>query len=64
MIVRKQTDEAHLDDVMAGLEESTKGLRGELETCQIALTAADRNVAELQTQKESLETAIELVQSR
>lgn len=64
LVNRKQQEESHLDDVMAGLQESTSGLREALEHYQADLIAADRSVSELQTQKESMLTALELIDSR
>ena len=49
---------------MGSLQESTAHLRVELETAQAELTESDRSVAELRTEKENIETAINLVESR
>lgn len=61
---RKEKAEKHLDEVMGSLQDSTASLREELEQAQLELTESDRNVAEVQTEKEGLETAINLVDSR
>lgn len=50
--------------MMGSLQDSTASLREELEQAQMDLTESDRSVAEIQTEKESLETAINLVDSR
>jgi outer membrane murein-binding lipoprotein Lpp len=61
---RKEKAEKHLDEVMGSLQESTASIRIELEQSQLELTESDRSVSEIQTEKESLETAIKLVEAR
>ena len=61
---KKVDEEAQLEAIMAGLQESTQGLRCSLEAVQIQLIDQEKAVSSLQTEKESVETAIKLLQSR
>lgn len=49
---------------MTSLQEETKPLRAKLEVAQGNLAEAERSVGDLQIQKESMETQIQLLQSR
>ena len=60
----KAEEEAKLDEIMQGLQESTKGLRENLENAQVKLADAERGIASLQTEKETVLTSIQLLQSR
>jgi len=53
-----------MESIMAGLQESTQELRSSLEAVQIQLIEQEKAVSSLQTEKESVETAIKLVHSR
>lgn len=53
-----------MEAIMAGLQESTQGLRSSLEAVQIQLIDQEKAVSSLQTEKESVETAIKLLHSR
>lgn len=60
----KVTEEANLDEIMQGLSGATTALRGELEEVQGRLVGAERKVAVLQTEREGVETELQLLRSR
>lgn len=53
-----------MEEIVAGMQEATQELRAQLETAQISLADAERGVAGLQTEKETICTSIQLVNSR
>lgn len=61
---RKAEEEASLDEIMQGLSGATTALRDQLEVVQGKLADADRKVASLVTEKESVEMSAQLVRSR
>ena len=60
----KVAEEANLDEIMQGLNGATNVLRGELEEVQGRLVGAERKVAVLQTEREGVETELQLARSR
>ena len=61
---KKAAEEKLVEEIMSGLQEATAGLRVQLETEQEHLAGAERDVAQFQTEKESIVTAITLVKNR
>ena len=61
---KKVTDEAEVEQIMAGMREATTELRAQLEGAQEQLADAERDIAAFQTDKETVSTAIDLVKSR
>lgn len=61
---KKVEEEHNVEQIMDSLKETTLGLRADLETAQTNLTEAERGIASLQTEKDSLSTSIELINSR
>jgi structural maintenance of chromosome 4 len=60
----KATEEAALDEIMQGLSAATASLRSNLEDVQGRLADAERKVSTLQTEKETVQTALQLQHSR
>lgn len=60
----KGVEEAKLEEIMEGLQEATKELRASLEVSQSKLADAERAIASLQIEKESVSMSIKLLQSR
>lgn len=61
---KKADEEAQLESIMEGLQEATQELRQKLEVAQGQLMVQEKAVASLQTEKESVETAVTLLQAR
>jgi structural maintenance of chromosome 4 len=61
---KKAEEEAALEKIMEGLQEATAELRVSLEAAQAKLMVQEKAVASLQTEKESVETAVTLLQTR
>lgn len=61
---KKTEEEAQLEKIMEGLQEATAELRQSLEAAQGKLMVQEKAVASLQTEKESVETAVTLLQTR
>ena len=61
---KKQTEEQLISEIMAGLQEATQPLREKLEVVQISLGEAEKNVASIQSNKEVINTRIQLTQNR
>lgn len=61
---KKVEEEAALEKIMEGLQEATAELRVSLEAAQAKLMVQEKAVASLQTEKESVETAVTLLQTR
>ncbi len=62
--VKKEQEEAVVDEIMTGLHAATAELRQKLEEAQVTLAAAERDVAGLQSKKEAVLTQIQLTESR
>lgn len=61
---KKAEEEAQLGKIMEGLQEATQELRQKLEVAQGQLMVQEKAVASLQTEKESVETTVTLLQAR
>ena len=61
---RKAEEEKVIDDIMSSMQDATAELRSQLETVNANLIAAERGVASLQTEKETVTTKLQLAQSR
>lgn len=61
---RKDEAENNLEKIMDTLQESTASLREDLEGVAEKLSECDRAVSGFQTEKESIQTSIELIQER
>ena len=61
---RKSEAESNLEKIMDTLQESTASLREDLEVVTEKLSECDRTVSGFQTEKESIQTSIELIQAR
>eukprot|EP01038_Epipyxis_sp_PR26KG_P006389 gene6389-8798_t len=61
---KKEEEEQKLDEIMQSLSGSTQGLRDQLEAAQIRLADSDRSVASLQTDRDSLNMSIKLLNAR
>ena len=58
---KKRDEESKVEEIMESLKETTLGLRADLEDAQTKLTEAERGIASLQTEKDSISTSIELI---
>jgi len=62
--VRKVEEERAVDEIMNGMQEATAALREQLETANANLIAAERGIASLQTEKETVLMKLQLANSR
>ena len=60
----KVEEEARLEEIMGGLQDSTRELRENLEQAQTRLAGAERDIATYQTEKETVSMSLHLLQSR
>lgn len=61
---KKADEEANVDEILQSMQQATKGLREQLESARVDLAEAERGVASLNTEKESLVTRMQLLQGR
>lgn len=61
---KKDQEEAQLQEIMDGLRDATKDLRDKLEATQIELGDAERGVSGQQTEKETVQLNINIINER
>ena len=61
---KKREEEENVEGIMEGLKEATAELRTELEVAQTGLTEAERGIASLQTESDTVRTSSDLIKKR